>query len=345
MVTTEQAGKPTLARIAELAGVSVPTVSKVLNGHRDVAARTREQVERIVAQQGYERPRKAAPKPRRSRAALLDLVINELDSSWATEILTGTEEVAREHGMHLVLTAVHAAPTPGKGWLESLTTRGTRGVILVLADLSARQRSELHRLSIPFVIVDALGRQDPTAHSVGATNWHGGYSAVQHLISLGHRRIAVIGGPEQMMCTKARVAGYRDALEVAGIPHDPRLVRYGDFRHEQGYRQTKALLDLPTPPTGIFAGSDLQALGAYQALHEHHLRVPDDVSVVGFDDLPFAPWTAPPLTTVRQPLRDMGAMATRMLISLIRGEKLTAPRAELATNLVVRGSTAPTRKS
>ena len=338
-------GKPTLAHIADLAGVSVPTVSKVLNGHRDVAASTREQVERIVAEEGYERPQRTAPRPRRSRAALLDLVINELDSSWATEILAGTEEVAREHGMHLVLTAVHKSPTPDKGWLESLTARGTRGVLLVLADLSARQRTELQRLSIPFVVVDALGRQDPASPSVGATNWHGGYSAVQHLVALGHRRIAVIGGPEQMMCTKARLAGYHAALEVAGIAPDPRLVRYGDFRHEQGYLHTKALLALPSPPTGIFAGSDLQALGAYQALHEHHLRVPDDVSVVGFDDLPFAPWTAPPLTTVRQPLREMGALATRMLISLIRGEQLTAPRAELATNLVVRGSTATAKRS
>ncbi|WP_447007273.1 LacI family DNA-binding transcriptional regulator [Saccharothrix isguenensis] len=344
-MTRETGPKPTLAHIAELAGVSVPTVSKVLNGHRDVSASTREHVERIVLEEGYQRPPKATPKPRRTRAALLDLVINELDSSWATEILSGTEEVAREHGMHLVLTAVHTAPTPDKGWLESLTTRGTRGVILVLSDLNARQRTELNRLNVPFVIVDAVGRQDPTAHSVGATNWHGGYAAVQHLVSLGHQRIAVIGGPKQMMCTKARVAGYRDALDVAGLPYDPRLVRYGDFRHEQGYLHTKALLELPTPPTGIFAGSDLQALGAYQALHERRLRVPDDVSVVGFDDLPFAPWTAPPLTTVRQPLRDMGALATRMLISLTKGEKLAAHRAELATNLVVRGSTAPAPRS
>ncbi|MFD9741256.1 LacI family DNA-binding transcriptional regulator [Umezawaea sp. NPDC059074] len=336
--------RTTLAHIAELAGVSVPTVSKALNGHRDVSARTREQIERIVVEQGYVRPVKTKPKPRRSTAALLDLVINELDSSWATEILTGTEEVAREHGMHLVLTAVHADPTPGKGWLESLAARGSRGVILVLSDLSTRQRTELDRLSIPYVLVDAVGRPDPAVPSVGATNWHGGYAAVQHLLSLGHKRISVIGGPEQLLCTKARVAGYRNALEVAGLPYDPRLVRYGDFRHEQGYLQTKALLELSTPPTAVFAGSDLQALGAYQALHEHRLRVPDDVSVVGFDDLPFAPWTAPPLTTVRQPLREMGALATRMLLSLIRGEKLAAPRAELATNLIVRGSTAPVRR-
>ncbi|TQK50170.1 LacI family transcriptional regulator [Streptomyces sp. SLBN-118] len=340
-MTIESERRPTLARIAELAGVSVPTVSKVLNGYRDVSVRTQERVERIIAQEGYVRP----SKPRDGAGALLDLVINDLDSAWAAEILTGAEEVAREHRMHLVLRAVHTDAPPALGWLEALGARGSRGVILVLSDLTAVQRRELRRMSIPFVVVDAVGGADPPANSVTVTNRHGGFSAAQHLISLGHSRIAVIGGPEHLSCTRERVAGYRDALKVAGLRCDPRLIRYGPFRHEEGYRQACALLELPTPPTGIVAGNDVQALGAYQALKEHRLRVPSDVSVVGFDDVHFTPWTSPPLTSVRQPLRDMGALATRMLVTLVNGGQPPVARIELATNLVVRESTGPVAAS
>ncbi|MFI1401152.1 LacI family DNA-binding transcriptional regulator [Streptomyces sp. NPDC020681] len=336
-VTIESQKRPTLARIAEIAGVSVPTVSKVLNGHRDVSVRTQERVEQIIAQEGYVRP----SKPRGGAGALLDLVINDLDSAWAAEILTGAEEVAREHRMHLVLSAVHTDRAPALGWLEALGARGSRGVVLVLSDLTAIQRTTLDRLSIPFVVVDAVGGEDPPANSVSVTNRHGGFSAVQHLISLGHSRIAVIGGPEHLSCTRARLAGYRDALKVAGLRFDARLVRHGPFRLEEGYLQTSALLELPTPPTGIVAGNDVQALGAYQALKERRLRIPSDVSVVGFDDVHFTPWTSPPLTSIRQPLREMGALATRMLVTLIKGGQPPVPRIELATNLVVRESTGP----
>ncbi|MCR6489775.1 LacI family DNA-binding transcriptional regulator [Amycolatopsis sp. OK19-0408] len=332
--------RATLAAVAEAAGVSVPTASKVLNGRTDVAAETRARVEKVVARLGYRKPAAARRRPRKA-VTMLDLVINELDSSWAVEILSGTEKVAQEAGMSIALTAVHSNSTLTRKWLDSLALRGCRGAILVLSDLSGYQRAELARQEIPFVVVDAVGQPDESVPSVGATNWHGGFAATQHLIEHGHRRIAVIGGPQQLMCTRARIAGYRAALDTAGLPLHPPYVRYGDFRHQQGYEQTRELLKLPDPPTAIFAGSDLQALGAYQAMHESRLRVPDDVSIVGFDDLPFAPWTAPPLTTVRQPLQEMGALAARMLLSLIRGEPLGARRAELATNLIVRGSTGP----
>jgi len=151
------------------------------------------------------------------------------------------------------------------------------------------------------VVVDPVGEAGPEVPSIGATNWRGGLTATRHLLELGHTRIGVIGGPEQVLCSRARVDGFRAAMETAGLPVDPALIRYGDFHVEGGYRHGRALLGLADPPSAIFAGSDLQALGVYEAAREAGRRIPDELSVVGFDDLPIARWVGPPLTTVRQP--------------------------------------------
>ena len=146
----------------------------------------------------------------------------------------------------------------------------------------------------------------------------------------------MIGGPTDVLCSRARVDGYRAAMGAAGLPIPTGYVRYGDFLSATGYRETIALLDLAEPPTAIFVCSDQMALGAYEALYERGMRVPDDMSIVGFDDLDEARWAIPPLTTVRQPLTEMAGMATRMLLNLIAGEELETTRVELATPLVVR---------
>ena len=179
-----------------------------------------------------------------------------------------------------------------------------------------------------------------TCPSVGATNWAGGLAATDHLLSLGHRRIGAITGPAGYLCSRARIDGYRSALDRLGAQFDPLLVRHGDFQHEGGFVRGGELLDLAEPPTAIFAGSDQQALGVYEAARQRGLRIPQDLSVVGFDDLPAARWVSPPLTTVRQPLADMGRVAAEMLGSLIDGVPLRGQRVELATELIVRESTA-----
>jgi LacI family transcriptional regulator len=175
--------------------------------------------------------------------------------------------------------------------------------------------------------------------TIGATNWSGGLSATEHLISLGHRRIGLIAGPKSLLCSRARLDGYRAALEAAGI--EEQMIVPGDFMHESGFAGGAELLDRAHPPTAIFASSDTMALGAYEAARRRGLRVPDDVSIVGFDDLPESRWSSPPLTTVRQPLAEMGAQAARTALRLARGEDIEVPRVELATELVVRDSTAP----
>jgi len=164
--------------------------------------------------------------------------------------------------------------------------------------------------------------------------------AVEYLLSLGHKRIAIIAGPPSFRCSLDRIAGYRSALEAAGIPIDPNLIRPGDFRLQSGYTQTMALLALPDPPTAIFAGSDMQAMGIYKALYLRNIRVPEGVSVIGFDDIPFTGIVSPSLTSVRQPLFDMGRVATTMLLRLVAGESLDSLRVELATTLITRESCA-----
>lgn len=328
--------KVTITAIAQAAGVSVPTVSRVVNGRSDVAPETRAKVEDLLRQHGYRR-RTSAPG---DRAALLDLVFNDLDSPWAVEIIRGVEDVAHAAGVGTVVSAIHGRAGSARQWMKNLRDRASDGVILVTSVLEPVLHEELR---LPMCRSWWSTRPaSPTleAPTVGATNWAGGMAATEHLLSLGHRRIGFIAGPTRLLCSRARLDGYRAALEGAGIPVDDALIVPGDFYHASGSTGASALLDLRKPPTAVFAASDQMALGAIEALRRRGLRVPEDMSVVGFDDLPEVRWLSPPLTTVRQPLTEMGKVAARTVLRLARGEELDSPRLELATELVVRASTA-----
>jgi len=334
--TDEPARQPlTTAQIAELAGVSIPTVSRVVNGRSDVSSLTRARVETVIREHGYQRLRKAAHP-----AELLELVFHQLEGAYAMEIIRGVEQVAREHGLAVVLSELQGRHTPDEGWMASVLSRRPTGVIAVFSSLTSGQREQLQTRSIPFVVVDPTGEPGHQTPSIGTTNWSGGLSATRHLLDLGHRRIAVLTGPLRILCSRARRDGYRAAMDAAGVPVDPELICEGEFRVEDGLELTRRLLRLANPPTAIVAGNDLQALGVYQAAAEVGRRIPADLSVVGFDDLPLVRWISPPLTTVRQPLTSMGVAAATMVVTMARGEALPQERIELATGLVVRGSTA-----
>ncbi|MCX4475804.1 LacI family DNA-binding transcriptional regulator [Streptomyces cellulosae] len=326
----------TITEIARQAGVSVPTVSRVVNGRSDVSPQTRARVEDLLRRHGYRRRPASSP----TRPALLDLVFNQLGSPWAVEIIRGVEEEAHTAGVGTVVSAIHGRSGDAREWVRGLRARASDGVILVTSALCSLHE-ELSVLGVPLVVVDPDGSPGLDVPTIGAANWSGGLAATQHLLSLGHRRIGLIAGPPRLLCSRARLDGYRAALEGAGVTPDEALVVPGDFRPEAGYAGCRALLDLPEPPTAVFAASDQMALGAVEALRGRGLRVPQDMSVVGFDDLPEVRWSAPPLTTVRQPLADMGALAVRTVLRLTRGEQPDSPRVELGTDLVVRASTAP----
>jgi DNA-binding LacI/PurR family transcriptional regulator len=316
--------------------VSTSTVSKVLNGRSDVSADTRRRVQAALVAHNYRRRNGVA----RGQSAIVDMVFQELESPWAMEIVRGAVEAAHRVGLSVGLTSLSEI-AEGQSWVDRLVARGTRGVIFVLSSLSPRQENELHSRGVAFAVVDPRGELDPGVPSVGATNWAGALSATRYLLELGHRRIALITGPEDVLCSRARLDGYRSALETAGVIFDDSIVRFGDFHVEGGFRHAMELLSASDRPTAIFAGNDLQALGVIEAARRHHLRVPADLSVVGFDDLPLSRWTSPPLTTVRQPLAEMAATAVRLVLDQNEDPEVEAGSVELATSLVVRESTSP----
>jgi LacI family transcriptional regulator len=333
----------TIAQIARSAGVSTPTVSKVLNDREGVSAETRTQILELFKEHGYQR--RASKKTRSS--GLVEFVIRDLDALWATSLLQGAEREATRAGVELVVTVTHGRPVGNRDWLEHLAARRSEGVVLVVSELGPGAEEQLARLHLPLVLVDPVGGSTPSLPTVAAANWAGGLSATEHLLSLGHRRIGIITGPMELVCARDRLDGYRVALLRAGLHASDDLIRMGDFEPEGAYRGAEALagslLDLAEPPTAIFAGSDQQAYGVYQAARARGLTIPTDLSVVGFDDVPLCEWVSPTLTTVRQPLAEMAREATRMVLDLSRSRDLAAPRIELATELVVRESTAPPR--
>jgi DNA-binding LacI/PurR family transcriptional regulator len=324
-------GETTVAVVARLAGVSAPTVSKVLNGHPGVAAETRARVEQVLREQDYRRPDAVTQAP------MLEVAFQALESHLAIEIMRGVAQVAGARQLAVGFTETASAP----GWLDQVLRRRPVAVIAVYGAAMRREHARLAASGIPLVALDPTGEPVHSVPSVGAANWSGGLTATRHLLELGHRRIAMIGGPPGFLAARARLDGFRAAMDAAGVPVEPALLRTGSLSYEDGLRHGRDLLALAAPPTAVFCCNDLLALGVYEAARRAGRRVPDDLSVVGFDDLEFARWSGPALTTIRQPLAEMGAAAADLALTLAAADTPPRLRIELATDLVIRASTAP----
>jgi LacI family transcriptional regulator len=333
--------RATLANVAASAGVSVATVSKVLNGRDDVAPATRALVQELLDEHDY-----VARRVRPSRSPTIELLFYSQLNAYHTEVLQGVAEAGAEAGVAVVVSVRprgqrrSGARRPAD-WVRELATADRQAAIVVASEVAAADLAALSRARLPVVVVDPLNLPSANVASVGSTNFAGGLTATQHLLALGHRQIAYLGGPATTACNQARMHGFRGAMESAGAPVPDGYVRTGRFSYEHGIAGGSALLGLPQPPTAVFAGSDETALGVIEAARGQGLRVPEDLSVVGFDDTPVARLAAPPQTTVRQPLREMGAVAVRTALRLAAGERVDSHHVELATELVVRRSTAP----
>jgi LacI family xylobiose transport system transcriptional regulator len=331
-------GALTVAAIAQLAGVSPPTVSKVLNGRPGVAPDTRRRVEELLRGQNYRRPEKV------TRAAYVEVVFYGALAQVAVEIMRGVKQVVVAHDLAVGFTDVLREAATGRNWERDLLSRRPAGMIAVQMGVAPEQRGLLAAGAIPLVVVDPTVEQLAPVPSVAAANRRGAFAAAQHLLDLGHRRIAVISGPLDRLCARERLDGVRAALTADGAPLDGELLRSGMwFSFEDGRAHAAELLHLDEPPTAVLCGNDLQAFGVYEAARQAGLRIPDDLSVVGFDDISYALWCGPPLTTVRQPIIEMGATAARLVLALTAGETISQTHVELATTLVVRGSTAAPR--
>ncbi|GCF07036.1 LacI family DNA-binding transcriptional regulator [Dictyobacter arantiisoli] len=331
-----------MAQIAQETGVSITTVSKVLNNMPGVGNQTRERIQKVVERYDYVQNH-AARHLRKGQSGLIDLVLMRLEGGYDVGIMHGIQDALKQSGHRLVVFATNEDESTERLWLRRLLDQSTDGVLLLLPYEQVGITDALLAQHIPFV---AIGdRNEPTTAfpTIGSTIWLGGYTATEYLISLGHRRIGIITGPLHLMTSRARLAAYREAHERAGIPVDPALICEGNYLLGDGIQQTHSLLDLSDPPTAIFTGNDAQATGVYQALYQRNISIPDGISVIGFDDVMYTAQMAPPLTTIRQPLMEMGKMATHMLLNLINGQPLDSNHIELSTSLVIRNSCARPR--
>lgn len=327
------ARRTTLAAVARLAGVSVATVSKVVNGRSDVAPETRSRVRELLRRYDY-----VTPVVRRSEARLTVEVQFAGDlKPYVAEALDGVVAAATELGVSVVISQ----PDHGPRWARDLVALGRRALIAVTSVYTTAYLDALTKAGLPLVVLDPLHLPHSEVNSVGSTNFAGGFAATRHLLGLGHRRIAYVGGPAVAAANQARAHGYRAAMESREQPVPDAYVRSGEFSFQTGLLGAAALLDLAEPPTAVFAGNDEIALGVVETARTRGLRVPEELSVVGFDDTLLARVASPPLTTVRQPLREMGGVALRTALRLADGEKLDSHHVELATELVVRESAAP----
>lgn len=325
----------TISDVARAAGVSVPTVSKVVNGRYGVAPATSKRVLEVVAALGYETSL-VASSLRRRRTNVIGILVAEFES-FSVELLKGISSAATGTGYELLAYSGLVASGSRTGWERRSLSRlaGTLidGAIVITPTVL------MPTTSIPVVAIDPhTGPGGPS--TIDSDNVAGARAATRHLIELGHRRIAHIRGRSDLASAELREAGYRESLAAAGIPFDPALVRDGGYQAALTAEAARELLTSPDRPTAVFAANDMSALGVLTVARELGLRVPQDLSVIGFDDVPEAANSTPPLTTMAQPLHDLGAQALEMLVGLLNGQDVPS-HVQLPAELVIRASTGP----
>jgi LacI family transcriptional regulator len=337
----KNSGNVTIVDVAREAGVSYTTVSRVVNGKGNVKPETRERVVMAMTRLGYvvdQRARSLAG----GRSQVIGLLVHDLGTSYIGEVIRGIDAELAAAQYDLLLYTTHRRKMKESAYVVTLTRGLADGLLLVLPRNPGAYLETLRQHRFPHVLIDHRG-VDEAAPAVAAANRQGAYGATKYLVELGHRRIGFITGAMDQICAQHRLEGYKAALVDHGLIFAPELVYEGDFFQPLGYAGASVLLELPHPPTAIFASNDVSAFGVMEAVQEHGLRIPDDVSVVGFDDIPQAVHVHPPLTTVRQPLVEMGRTATRMLLEYIKDPQRLIERVELPTELVIRQSCRPPR--
>jgi len=340
---TRRPASATIYKVAERAGVSTATVSRLINGSGYVGAGTRKRIETAMRALNYE-PNGLARSLTTRQSELLALVLTDIASPSSSQMARGIQDVVQRAGYILIICGVEDARAE-MDTARTLRRKRVDGVILTgtAGERSAESAEVLHALCEGGMAMVCIGRwpPHPYADEVSTDTMEGERAAVRHLVSLGHRRIGFIGGQISRGVALGRLEGYRRGLADAGLPAPVTLVREGELDESSGYHGTLGLLGAPDPPTAIVCVNDRTALGAMAALTERGLRVPDDVSLIGFDDIPIAGLLRPHLTTVRQPMMELGRVAAECLIERIAHPTGPHQRRILHCELVVRDSTAP----
>jgi DNA-binding LacI/PurR family transcriptional regulator len=327
---------PTIRTVAARAGVSKSLVSLVLQSSPHVSDAKRQAVLKAVAELGY-RPDPVARSLAERRTRTVGVVIDDLSNPWYVALLDGLRPVLHERGLRPLLADGRTEPDA----VRALADLRVDGLVLVgTVSSTAADQVEALGHQIPTVVAGTREPRLTAVDLVANDDFQGGQLATRHLLELGHRRIAAIGGTPGWYANDERMIGFRAALAAEGLLPDPALVRQSDWRIPRGEQAAEELLSLPDPPTAIFGFNDNVAIGALNAARNVGLRVPDDLSLIGFDDTELATIVRPRLTTVRQPLAELGRTGVSLLLRLIEGQRLDALRMELSTTLVVRETTA-----
>ncbi|MGZ9221578.1 MAG: LacI family DNA-binding transcriptional regulator [Anaerolineales bacterium] len=323
----------TIQDVAKTAGVSISTVSRVLNGKVDVASDTQDRILSVIDDLGYT-TNLAARSMRSQKKNLVGLIMPDIAYPFAIEVMKGVNRAIAESEFDLLVYTTGDVRKSGRASHEqkyvSLLTNSISDGVIIVAPVAGE-----FNIDAPIVSIDPLA-SNPNYPSVHATNYQGSMEAMEYLLGLGHKRIGFISGRAELESSNRRLMGYRASLEKAGIPIDEKLIASGDYTTDTGVICTRALLALQNPPTAIFASNDQMAMGVFQVAQELGMHIPDDLSVIGFDNITESKYMG--LTTVDQFISEMGFVATQMLIKLINGETLDLETYRMQTRLVVRNS-------
>jgi LacI family transcriptional regulator len=332
-------GKVTIFDVADASGVSYGTVSRVINNEPHVKPATRAKVIDAINRMGYVINRQAQNLARGQNRAI-GVLVPDLGTGYIGEIIRGIDAELEHAGYDIMLFTTHRRAAKESNYVTSLVEGVVEGLLMVLPRNPADYHSVLQSKRFPHVLIDHQGL-DTKGAAVGATNWQGAFQATEYLIHLGHWRIGFITGSMDLGCAQDRLNGYQAALRAHHLQENQKLVCEGDFSQTSGVIAANNLLDLPEPPTAIFASNDVMAMGAMDAVRHHGMRIPDDISIMGFDNIPQSSMVFPPLTTIQQPLEQMGRVATQMLLDMINQSDWVGQRIDLPTELIQRASCAP----
>lgn len=336
MSSRDKRQEVTIKDVAQAAGVSYATVSRVINNYKHVTPDKRERVINAMIRLGYVVNQQARSLAG-GRSGVIGLLVPDVGNGYVGEVIRGIDAELAANQYDLMLYTTHRHPTKESIYVATLTRGMTDGLLLLLPLNPSAYLDALHQKQFPYVVIDHQGFDD-FSPTIIARNFEGAYNAVRYLIELGHRRIGFVAGTPELASAIERLNGYKQALQDGGLDFDPTLVENGDFQQPTAYAAASRLFALPDPPTAIFAASDISAFGVYDAAYMAGLRIPQDVSIIGFDDIPQAENTHPRLTTVRQPLYEMGRQATRMLLEEIEHPSGEVRRIKLDTELIIRDS-------
>ncbi|MCR6630370.1 MAG: LacI family transcriptional regulator [Magnetospirillum sp.] len=337
-VTERMNSKPSLVDVAKRANVSISTVSRTITGTGKISEETQEHVRQVMRELGY-KPNRVARRlrAREGKRHLIGLIIPNIQNPFFADLARGVEDVAYKNNFAVMLCNYDEDPKKELFYLDVMQAEQVDGIILPPAHEEDADVQRVRQSGIPVVCVDR-SLSDPTIDKVEVDNEQGSFEAVAHLIKKGHKRIGLISGPGDTSTGRERLEGYRRAHREAGIAVDETLIRYGDYKQPSGRDIAAELLSLAKPPTALFACNNLMLIGAIETIFARKLKIPQQVALIGYDDLPLAAVFDPPLTVVQQPAYEVGQRAAELLFKRLEDPGAPAGSLQLAPKLIARGS-------